>query len=55
MTELCLIVNCKAKIVKWDELKIPMTKDRANLSRKQLQAKLVDTKEPASTITEKRD
>ena len=31
---------------------IPMTKNREQLSRKQLQAKLVGTKDPASTSAE---
>ena len=54
MTELGLIINCKAKIVKWEELKITMTKDRVKLSQKQLQVKLVDTKEPAGTIAKRK-
>ena len=38
MTESDLIVNCKAKIVKWEDLKIPMIKYCEHLSQKQLQA-----------------
>ena len=54
MTELGLIVNCKAKIVKWEDLKIPMMKYCRKLSQKQLQTKLANTKEPASMIGERK-
>ena len=34
MSELGLILDCKSKIAKWDEMKIPMTTERAALSEK---------------------
>ena len=34
MTELGLIDNCKAKIVEWEDLKTPMTKDHENVLQK---------------------
>ena len=54
VTELDFIIGCNAKIVKWEDLKIPMTRYHGTLSRKQFQTKLVNTKEPACTIAERK-
>ena len=44
MRGLCLIINCKIKVVECDEIKIPMTSKTMQLNGKQLHALLLSTK-----------
>ena len=53
MTELGIIINCRDKVVEWEEAKIAMTSTESPLTRRQLKAALLSTEEPASTTSER--
>ena len=50
MCELGLIINCKTKVVEWDEIKIPITSKTIQLHRKQLRAIISSTREKPESI-----
>ena len=54
MSELGRIIDCKDKTVEWEESKTPMTTSGKQMSLKQSQAKLIDTREPTSIINERK-
>ena len=54
MSELGIIINCRKKVIDWEDIQIPMTTNQTQFTdRKQLKALLLSTEEPISTSDEK--